>query len=85
MRTQARRLTVFVDEADRGCFYWVLIESTQDAAEWEDIGSSEEPFDTWKEAFDAGVSHLRSLIDDEAIGPRVAGEDENASPAGTPV
>ncbi len=77
-----RRLGVFVDEPDPGCFYAVLIESTEDAAVWVDIWSSEESFDTWRAAWDAGNSQLLSMVPDQAKGPLVAGEDENASPVG---
>lgn len=77
-----RRLAVFVDEPDPGCFYWVLIESKDDAAVWADIGSSEESFTTWRKAFDAGNAELLSRVADKDRGPLVPGEDENASPVG---
>ncbi|MDI1272350.1 hypothetical protein [Polaromonas sp.] len=77
-----RRIAVFVDEPDPGCFYWVLIESKYDASEWEDIGSSDESFDTWQQAWDAGNKHLLSQVTDPKKGPLVAGEDENSSPVG---
>lgn len=77
-----RRLAIFVDEPDPGCFYWVLIESKEDAAVWADIGSSDESFDTWILAWEAGNKHLLSLVEDKSTGPLVAGEDENASPVG---
>lgn len=77
-----RRLAIFVDEPDPGCFYWVLIESKGDAAVWADVGASEESFPTWRQAFDAGNTELLSRVTDKDRGPLVAGEDENASPVG---
>lgn len=77
-----RRLAVFVDEPDPGCFYWVHIESKHDASVWDDIASSDESYDTWKEAVDAGNAALMLLASDEKVGPRASGEDENASPVG---
>lgn len=77
-----RRIAVFVDEPDPGCFYWVLIESKHDASIWEDIASSEESFDTWQAAYGAGTVELKRLVFDEKTGPLAVGEDENASPVG---
>lgn len=77
-----RKLTVFVDEPDPGDFYWVLIESKHDASVWEDVGASEEPVHTWREAWDAGNAALLAMVQDQRRGPLVAGEDENASPVG---
>lgn len=77
-----RRLTVFVDEPDPGLYYWVLIESKHDASVWEDVSSAEEPANTWREAWDAGVAALQALVPDQRRGPLAGGEDENASPVG---
>lgn len=77
-----RRIAIFVDEPDPGCFYWVLIESKHDASVWEDVKSSDESFDTWQAAYDAGTVALMHLVPDETKGPQAPGEDENASPVG---
>jgi len=77
-----RRLAVFVDEPDPGCYYWVLIESLHDASVWEDVQSSDESFDTWQAAHEAGNAELLKLVADPDKGPLAAGEDENASPVG---
>lgn len=82
MPTHLRRLTIFVDEPDPGCFYWVLIESTDDAAIWRDVTAALDPAGTWREAWDLGTQALHILVRDQAIGPRAEGEDENASPVG---
>lgn len=82
MTNHLRRLTVFVDEPDPGTFYWVLIESTDDAAVWSDVKASDESFDTWIQAWHEGSSQLMKLVKNQDIGPRASGEDENADPVG---
>lgn len=82
MTDHLRRLAIYVDEPDPGVFHWVLIESTEDAAIWEDLDSSEEAFDTWMAAWDAGCVAMHKLVLDERVGPRAPGEDESASPVG---
>lgn len=77
-----RRLTVFIDEPDPGQYYWVLIESKHDASVWEDVVAAEESAGTWREAWDAGSAALLAMVQDQRRGPRVSGEDENASPVG---
>lgn len=77
-----RRLAIFVDEPDPGCFYWVLIESRHDASVWQDLASSDESFNTWKTAYAAGTVELMRLVPNEVTGPLSQGEDENASPVG---
>lgn len=77
-----RRIAVFVDEPDPGDFFWVLVESKEDAATWEELAAAEEPVRTWREAFDLGSAALLNLVADQKRGPLAAGEDENASPVG---
>ena len=77
-----RRLTVFVDEPDPGDYYWVLIESTGDAAIWIDIDSSQAPVSSWEDAFDKGVVELKKRVPNKVLGPLIGGEDENGSPVG---
>lgn len=77
-----RRLAVFVDAPDPGCFHWVLIESKHDASVWEDIGASEQSFPNWHAAYAAGTVELFKMIEDNNKGPLASGEDENASPVG---
>lgn len=77
-----RHLAIYVDEPDHGCFHWVIIESTEDASVWTDIESSEESFDMWLDAYSAGNGALMKLVEDERVGPRAAGEDEDSAPVG---
>ena len=77
-----RRIAVFVDEPDPGQYFWVLIESKEDASVWMDIGAAEESSPTWHAALDAGNVALMKLVKNKETGPRAAGEDENASPVG---
>jgi hypothetical protein len=77
-----RRVSVFIDETEPGAFYWVLHESTEDATVWKDIDSSPDAYPMWIDAWDAGNVALLKLVFDERIGPRAAGEDENAAPVG---
>ena len=77
-----RRIAVFVDEPDPGDFYWVLIESKDDATIWLDIEAAQEPQVTWISAFEAGNTALLELATDRNTGPLAPGEDENASPVG---
>lgn len=82
MLNHLRHLTVFVDEPEPGHFHWVLIESTEDATVWNDIESSEGSFDMWLDAWVEGGKALLKHVEDERIGPRHSGEDEDASPVG---
>lgn len=77
-----RHLAVYVDEPDRGQYYWVLMESKGDATVWLDIESSEQSYPSWQVAFTAGNEKLLHMVADRHIGPRAPGEDENASPVG---
>ena len=77
-----RRIAIFVDEPDPGCFYWVMIESVNAAAIWGDLAWSKESFDTWQAAYFAGTVELMRLVPNEVTGPVIWGEDENASPVG---
>ena len=77
-----RSLTVFVDEPDPGDYYWVLIESTGDAAIWIDIDSSQAPLSSWEDAFDKGVVELKKRVPNKRLGPLIDGEGENGSPVG---
>ena len=79
-----RRVAVFVDEPDPGQYFWVLIESKEDASVWLDIDASEGSFPTWHAALDAGNVALMKLVENKQTGPLAAGEDENASPVGSP-
>lgn len=83
MSTQhLRRLTVFVDEPDPGDYYWVMIESREDASVWNDIGSSPESFSSWLAAYESGQLALLKMVDNKKTGPMAVGENENASPVG---
>lgn len=82
MTDHIRHLAVFVDEPDPGCFYWVVIESVEDASVWADIKSGEQSFDMWIDAFTEGNKALLQFVNDERIGPRASGEGEDTSPVG---
>lgn len=77
-----RRIAVFVDEPDPGCFYWVIIESKHVGSLWGDIKWSKESFDTWQAAYFAGTVELMRLVPNEVTGPVIRDENENASPVG---
>ena len=77
-----RRIAVFVDVPDPGEYFWVLIESKEDASVWMDICAAEESSPTWHAALDAGNVALMKLVQNKETGPLAAGEDENASPVG---
>ena len=79
-----RRVAVFVDEPDPGQYFWVLIESKEDASVWLDIDAAEESLPTWQAALDAGNVALMKLVQNKETGPLTSGEDENASPVGFP-
>lgn len=77
MAPQYRRLAVFVDHPGVDSFLWILLESTDDPAVWLDVETSDDVFDSWREAFEAGNQALMTHVDDELAGPL------NVSPDGT--
>lgn len=82
MTTHLRRISVTVDEPDPGRFYWLLLESREDASVWEALDAADEPLASWSDAFDAGCVALFKLAPDERLGPRAGGEDEDTDPVG---
>ncbi|MGJ7506556.1 hypothetical protein [Variovorax sp. GT1P44] len=82
MTTQLRRIAITVDEPEPGKFYWLLVESREDASVWEALAAADEPSATWGDAFDAGCVALCKLVPDERVGPRAVGENEDADPVG---
>ena len=82
MTDYLRTISVHVDEQDPGSFFWVLMESTDDATIFIDFASAEAPEDTWEAALDAGVAALKALAPNPVIGPRGDVEDEDADPVG---
>lgn len=77
-----RRISIHVDEPDPGHFYWVLMEEGDDASQWVELESSDAAYQMWIDALQAGVAALVGYAPDERIGPRTAGDDEDASPVG---
>ena len=77
-----RRIAVHVDEPDPGHFYWVLMEEGDDASQWVELESADQPTDMWIDAFQAGSAALLGYVSDERIGPRADGEDEDLPPIG---
>ncbi|MGJ7582648.1 hypothetical protein ACSFA3_20940 [Variovorax sp. RHLX14] len=82
MTDYLRTISVSVDETDPGSFFWVLMESTEDATIFDDLASAKVPEPTWEAALDAGVAALKALAKDRTIGPRSDVEDEGADPVG---
>lgn len=82
MTTYLRTISLSVDEADTGCFYWVLMESTEDATVFNELSAAQESAPTYEAALDAGVLALKALADNLSIGPRAAGESESIHPVG---
>ena len=78
-----RRISLHVDEPDPGHFYWVLMEEDGDATVWKELKSGVESHPAWMKAFVAGSIALLKYAANEEIGPRLPGEDEDASPVGT--
>ncbi len=71
-----------MDEPEPGQFYWVIIESEDDASVWKDLRAAEESFTSWFAAWEMGNKELLKMVVDKKTGPLAAGEDENASPVG---
>lgn len=80
-----RRISVHVDEPDPGHFYWVLMEEGDDASQWVELESADQPYDMWLDALQAGVEALQRQAGDERIDPRSAGDDEDGNPVGIPL
>ena len=76
MTDQYRRLAVFVDNPSKGSFLWVVLESTDDPAVWLDLETGDETFPSWIEAHEAGNDALLAYVEDETLGPIVAGDPE---------
>lgn len=82
MTDYLRTISVHVEEQDPGTFFWVLMESTEDAMIFSDLASAEGPEYTWEASLDAGVVALKALAPDRTIGPRSDVEAEDADPVG---
>jgi len=54
-------------------------------SQWVELQSAEEGFAMWIDALQAGMWTLEKLAEDERIGPRSAGDDEDANPVGIPL
>lgn len=77
-----RRLSIFVDEPDPDQFYWVLHESTEDAAVWLDVSESEKSYLTWIDTFDRGTVERMKQRRNKLMAPRTNREDESVSSVG---
>jgi len=77
-----RSISVTVEEPMPGAFHWVLLEATEDASVWTVLETSDKPFRKYRMAMAAGLLALQALINDLDVGPRQAGEDEDADPVG---
>lgn len=54
LMTHFRQIALTVDEQDSGHYYWVLIESSEDARLYDGLKACQEPFGTYMEALEAG-------------------------------
>ena len=72
MSNQYRRLAVFVDNPSEEKFLWIVMESTEDPAVWLDLETSEDSYDSWIRAHEAGNTALMAYVDDESVGPVIA-------------
>ena len=43
MTTYLRKISITVDEPDPGHFYWLLLESKEDASVWKALAAADEP------------------------------------------
>jgi hypothetical protein len=57
-----RQIALTVDEQEPGHFYWVLIESKDDARRHDEFKASSEAFGTYMEALEAGFAELRRMV-----------------------
>ena len=57
-----RQIALTVDEQDPGRFYWVLIESKDDARIYGELKACQEPFGSYMEALEAGFAELRRMV-----------------------
>jgi hypothetical protein len=70
--TPLRRISVYVEEPERGWFQWVLAEAAEGLSVWHDLKAAEEWAPTYKEAMAEGLLALQDLIEDLDQGPRQA-------------
>ncbi|MBT2303730.1 hypothetical protein J7E70_25110 [Variovorax paradoxus] len=85
MVDQLRSISVTVEEPRPGAFHWVLLEASEDASVWTLLESAERPFKKYHQAMAAGLVALQGMIENLDVGPREAGEDEDADPVGRKV
>jgi hypothetical protein len=58
------------------------MEEGDDASAWIELESADECYDMWLDALQAGVRALEGYAPHKRIGPRTAGDDEDANPVG---
>lgn len=85
MTSHLRRISVHVTEPSKGLFYWVLMEEGDDASQWCEISSAQQPYDLWLDALQEGTQALVRLASDQRIGPREIGDDEDSDSVGIPL
>lgn len=79
--TPLRRISVYVEEPERGWFQWVLAEAAEGLSIWHDLKAAEDWEPTYKEAMAKGLLALQDLIEDLDQGPREAPPKPKASSA----
>lgn len=83
MTDRLRSIAVTVDEPDPGVFHWVLMESTDEAAVFQELEASEGSFDSWTHALRQGTERLMALAKSSPVkGPRAGVERDIADLAG---
>lgn len=75
---QLRKLALAVDEPEPGEFYWIILESKDDAIVWEELSSGIHGYATWREAWSFGIIEYSKMVTDQRIGPRFQVENCDA-------
>lgn len=75
---QLRKLALAVDEPEPGEFYWIILESKDDASAWEELSSGMHGYATWREAWSFGIIEYSKMVKDQRIGPRCVVENQEA-------
>ena len=77
-----RQLSLHIEEPETSEFYWVILESKEDATVWAQVSAAMHARHTWGDAWAEGVMEYMKFVRDRRVGPRAEGEDEDANPVG---
>lgn len=76
-----RSIALTVEENAPGQFVWLLLESQGDSIVFDvELECADQPYPTYIKALKEGFERLAALGQDEDMGPREPGADENADP-----